>query len=57
MCCVCALGHLHSLLSSNHTTLPIKQLLACVGDVLQQGLEVKDVVCGGMADKVQRCLP
>ena len=48
-----ALNYLHSLLTNNYASLPVKQLLACVGCVLQQGPGIKDVACGGMADQVR----
>lgn len=49
-----ALGYLHALLTNDSVQLFIKQLLASVGGVLQQGPGVKDVVCGGMAHKVRQ---
>ena len=52
-CRVQALNYLHSLLTSDYSGLAVKQLLASVGAVLQHGPGVKDVACGGMADKVR----
>ena len=53
VCRVRALGYLHQLLTSNYVQLFIKQLLASVSSVLQQGPGVKGVACGGMAAKVR----
>ncbi len=52
-CRVAALNYLHSLLTSDYSGLAVKQLLASVGVVLQNGPGIRDVACGGMADKVR----
>ena len=53
VCRVRALGYLHNLLTSESVGLAVKQLLASVGSVLQQGPGAKGVACGGMAEKVR----
>lgn len=53
VCRVRALDYLHALLTSNYVQLFVKQLLASVSSVLQQGPGVMGVACGGMAEKVR----